>query len=241
MINRVRRWDLATSRRPTVYLANSSTSAKRIARCYGLPSEIVYPPVDVSRFQVATETGDYHLVVSRLVGYKRIDLAVRTFTQLGRRLVVIGDGPARAGLEAMAGPTIEFLGRLSDQEAGEYYRHCQALIFPGEEDFGLTPLESNASGRPVIAYAAGGALDTVIDGETGVFFRAQDPDSLANAVARCETIVWDQKRLREHSESFGEDVFRLRMATAIASAARQKLGPLLHANNQGGISDLEIQ
>jgi glycosyltransferase involved in cell wall biosynthesis len=222
MVEYVRRWDARTAGRPSGYIANSSNIANRIQRCYGLPSQVVHPPVEVSRFTPSPEIGDFHLVVSRLVGYKRIDLAIEAFNQLQRPLVIIGDGPARQQLERIAGPTIRFLGRRDDADVAAHYARCQALVFPGEEDFGLTPLEANASGRPVIAYAAGGALDTVREGISGVFFRAQTPEALAQAVRDADLVAWDQQLLRRHAEQFREERFRERMTSAIENVIRAK-------------------
>jgi glycosyltransferase involved in cell wall biosynthesis len=218
LVARVRRWDLRTAHRPTMYAANSSAGAARIRRHYGRPAAVVFPPVEVERFSPLDADDDYHLVVSRLVPYKRVDLVVDAFNRLARPLVVIGDGPARRDLERQAGPTIRFLGRQPDDQVAAYYARCRALVFPGEEDFGLTPLEANASGRPVIAYRAGGALDTVVDGMNGVFFDTQTVESLCEAIARCDALPWDKARLRRHAEGFREDVFRERFMAVVRSA-----------------------
>ena len=224
LVERVRRWDARTAGRPTAYLANSAAIARRIERCYGVASSVVHPPVEVDRFSPGTVSDDFHLIVSRLAAYKRIDLAVEAFTRLGRPLVIIGDGPARQNLERVAGPSIRFLGRRDDAEVADHYARCRALVFPGEEDFGLTPLEANASGRPVIAYAAGGALDTVRDGVTGVFFREQTAESLADAVAACDAVPWNRDLLRSHAETFSEANFRIRMGSAINAVVRRTTG-----------------
>ena len=219
LVERVRRWDARTADRPTAYLANSSAIARRIERCYGVPSTVVHPPIEVQRFAPDTERGDFHLVVSRLTAYKRIDIAIEAFNQLQRPLVIIGDGPARAALEKLAGPTIRFLGRCDDREVASHYARCAALIFPGEEDFGLTPLEANASGRPVIAYAAGGALDTIRQGMTGIFFQDQTATALGEALLTCDAVPWDSAALRRHAETFSEENFRIRMGNAINAIA----------------------
>lgn len=208
LVAQVRRWDIRTAQRPTAYVANSSVVAERIARYYGRSATVIPPPVEVDRFVPTVVDEPYHLIVSRLVPYKRVDLAVEAFTRMQRPLVIIGDGPARSALERMAGPTVTFLGRLPDQAVSDYYARCKAILFPGEEDFGIVPLESNAAGRPVIAYQKGGALDTVIPGFTGIFFREQTVDALCEAVALCDRTVWDKGRLRRHAEEFREEVFR---------------------------------
>ena len=221
---RLRRWDLATCGRPDLYLANSSVVAGRIARCYGRQARVVHPPVEVDRVRPSGPPGEYFLVVSRLVPYKRVDLAVEAFTRLGRPLLVIGDGPARPALERSAGPSVRFLGRLPDAVVARYYAGCRGVVFPGEEDFGIVPLEANAAGRPVIAYQAGGALDTVVDGQTGVFFQSQTVEALCQAVAECEALVWRSGALRLHAEAFREEIFRTRILEVVRSTLGSRTG-----------------
>lgn len=211
----LRRWDYRTRHRPTVYLGNSSAVVDRIKATYGLPADVMHPPVDVERCYAAPHREDFYLVVSRLAPYKRIDIAVEAFNRLGKRLVVIGDGPDMKSLRQLAGPTIEMRGRLHDEEVSRYYATARGFILPGEEDFGITPLEANASGCPAIAYRAGGALDTVINGETGIHFEHATAASLAEAVRRSETIAWNPRALRTHAERFGEEAFKTRMLEAI--------------------------
>jgi glycosyltransferase involved in cell wall biosynthesis len=200
-------WDVRTAARPTRYIANSTVVRERIRRHYGQDSEVIFPPVEVARYQPSDVDEPYYLVVSRLAPYKRIDLAVEAFNRLGLPLVVIGDGPDRSALERMARPNVRFVGRLPDGEVASAMSRCRALLFPGEEDFGITPLEANAAGRPVIAYRAGGALDTVRHGETGLFFDEPNVTSLMAAVRRCQTHRWDKGKLRRHAERFSEAVF----------------------------------
>ncbi|HET7458548.1 MAG TPA: glycosyltransferase [Gemmatimonadaceae bacterium] len=220
MIDRLRAWDERTTERAHVIVANSSAIADRVSRCWGRDAEVVFPPVDVARRSSggAPSRVAYHLVVSRLAPYKRVDLAVEAFTRAGRQLVVVGDGPDRVALERRAGPTVRFMGRIGDDAVSELYAGARGVIFPGEEDFGIVPLEANASGRPVIAYRAGGALDTVVDGRTGVFFDDPTPESLMAAVARAESIAWDPRALRRHAEGFGEGAFVARFEAVIARA-----------------------
>ncbi len=218
----LKKWDVYTANRPQLFVANSSAVAARIASHYGRDSEIVFPPVGVERYSAVDRVDDYYLIVSRLVPYKRLDLAISAFNSMRRRLLVIGEGPDRRALQRIAGPTVEFLGHRPDREVAEHYARCRGLVFPGVEDFGITPLEANASGRPVIAYAAGGALDTVIDGQTGVLFREQTVAGLETAVARSEAIAWDPDVLRLHAERFNEAAFSARMSTVVDRA-------LLHA------------
>lgn len=218
LIRRLQEWDRRTAGRPDWYVANSSTTADRIRRIYGRPSTIIPPPVDVARFTPDPVDEDYYLVVSRLNGYKRVDLAVKAFSGFGRALVVVGDGPVRRALESLADRNVRFVGRLSDDEVAKVYARCRALILPGEEDFGITPLEANASGRPVVAFKSGGALDTVTDGETGVFFTDQTVDGLRSAVLECERAPWPKEKLRAHAEGFAPDVFAGRLLDVIREA-----------------------
>jgi glycosyltransferase involved in cell wall biosynthesis len=216
MIGALRQWDKRASRFPDHFVANSKTVAARIQRAYGRTAEVIHPPVDVDRFHPSAEQEDYYLVLARLVSYKRIDLAIDACSVLGRRLLVIGDGPDRARLMARAGPTVQFLSYVSDAEVEHYVARCRALIFPGEEDFGMAPLEVAAAGRPTIAYRAGGAAETILDGVTGVFFDRQEPSYLARAIERCERLEWSAQTLRRHAEGFGIDVFQSRFREFLA-------------------------
>jgi len=200
----LRRWDVRAAASVNQFIAISTDVARRIKSSYGRDSVVVFPPVDVTRFQATREPEDFFLVVSRLNSYKRIDLAVAACTARGLPLVVVGEGPDRGKLEAMAGPTVRFAGRLPDAEVTELFAQCRAFILPGMEDFGLTPLEANAAGRPVVAFAAGGALDTVRDGGTGVLFRNATSASLADALGAVSARTWDPALLRAHAESFAE-------------------------------------
>jgi glycosyltransferase involved in cell wall biosynthesis len=172
--------------------------------------------VDVERF---TPTGlpaeDFYLVVSRLVGYKRVDLAIEAARRTGRRLLVVGEGPARKKLEPLAGPTVEFLGHLPDEEVAELMARCRAFLFPGVEDFGIAPVEAQAAGRPVVAYAGGAALETVVDGATGVLFDEQTPESLAEALLRLDQIRIDPQVCRRNAERFAGEEFRRRITEVV--------------------------
>ncbi len=211
-----RRWDYRVAQRPTLHLiAISREIQRRIRRYYRRESAIIYPPVDVERFRPAAQHGDYYLVVSRLVPYKRIDLAVRAFTELGLPLLIAGEGRDRAALEAMAGPNVTFLGRVPDEALPELMANCRAFVFPGREDFGITPVEAQAAGRPVIAYGEGGALDTVIEGETGTFFHEPTPQALAEAVLRFDAEAVDPLACRANAERFAADRFRRAIREAV--------------------------
>lgn len=215
LIKRLRRWDRRAADRVTEFIAISTTVQQRIADHYERESRIIYPPVRTDYFSAAEAPEDYYLVVSRLVPYKRIDLAVRAFTALGLPLRIIGDGRDRAALQAMAGPTVEFLGYCSDEEVRRQMARCRAFVFPGEEDFGITPLEASSAGRPVIAYAAGGALDTVVEGVTGLFFREPTPESLAQAVQRLDPSAYAPAALHAHAERYSVAAFQRQLASAL--------------------------
>jgi glycosyltransferase involved in cell wall biosynthesis len=210
-LGHLRKWDSRAAQRPDYYLTNSLTVARRIENIYHRHAEVIPPPVNVNRFAPSTVTGDFYLVLSRLIAYKRIDLAVAACTELGRRLIVIGEGPELQRLRTIAGPTVEFLGRQPDAVVSEYARQCKALLFPGEEDFGIAPLEINAAGRPVIAFRAGGALETVIEDVTGVFFDQPTPASLAAAILRYEKQSWNGTAIRAHALCFDGSVFATRV------------------------------
>ncbi len=218
----IKSWDLVASQSPDLFVANSEAVQERLFCFYGRDSIVLHPPIDCSRFKTAAEIDDAYLVVSRLVGYKRIDLAIEACNRLGRNLKIIGDGPDRARLEKMAGPTVTFLGRLPDAEVEAHLAEGKALLFPGEEDFGLTPLEANGSGRPVIAYGVGGALETVVDGRTGLLFREPTPAALAEAILRFEAMTWDPVTLREHAARFDESIFGTRLKALAVSALRER-------------------
>ncbi len=210
LVNMLRRWDVGASRQPDHFVANSQAVAARILRAYGRHAEIIHPPINLDRFRPSSEVGDHYLVLARLISYKRIDLAVQACTALGRKLLIIGEGPDRSRLEAMAGSTIRFLGRVSDEKVEYYASRCKALIFPGEEDFGMAPLEIAAAGRPTIAYRAGGAVETIVDGATGIFFDEQKPEALAAAIEEFERREWSPRVLRQHAEGFAVEVFQHR-------------------------------
>jgi glycosyltransferase involved in cell wall biosynthesis len=222
LIRWLQSWERRAAYRVDHFIAISCEVQARIARFYQRDSTIIYPPVDTERYRPSLEPpGDYFLVVSRLIPYKRIDLAVQACSQLGRPLLVVGEGRGLAALENMAGPTVRFLGRLPDDELGRLLVGCRAFIFPGYEDFGIAPLEAQAAGRPVIAYAAGGALDTVVDGETGLFFHEQTPEALADAICRLEVLDLDPAAIRRNAERFSVPRFKRELRTFIEDKWRE--------------------
>lgn len=216
----LRLWDSSSSRRVDFFVANSNHVAKRIMRYYRRDSSVIYPPVDVSRFSIAERApGDYYLIVSAFAPYKRLDIAVEAFNTLGKRLLIAGTGQEEKRLKAMAGKNIEFLGWKSDTEVAELYRNCRALVFPGEEDFGITPVEAMACGRPVIAYGRGGALETVKglnapegagDNPTGFFFYEQTAEALKDAVEGFEANMraFDPSSIRQAAIMFDKGAFK---------------------------------
>jgi glycosyltransferase involved in cell wall biosynthesis len=208
-------WERAAADRVDAFVAISSEVQARIQRFYDRDSIIIYPPVEVERFSPDQDYEDYFLIVSRLVPYKRIDLAVEAFTSLGLPLWIGGDGRDRYRLEGLAGPSVRFLGRVPDEEISPLMARCQALIFPGLEDFGITPLEAMAAGRPVIAFAGGGALDTVVEGVTGTLFHQQTTDTLADAIRRFDATAYDPATLRAHANHFAKEEFQARLSAFI--------------------------
>lgn len=201
-------WDKRAAQRPTHYVANARNVANRIERYYGRTAEVLHPPVDVDRFEPGGGKGAYFLVTSRLLPYKRVDLAIRAAAIAGVQLLVAGTGPAEASLRNLAeNGTTTMLGYVGDAELKELMRNARATILPGEEDFGLVPLESAASGRPTIAYRAGGALETIVEYQTGEFFDEQTPESLADILATFDDTRYDPRVLRAHAERFAPERF----------------------------------
>lgn len=212
----LRLWDRLAADRVDLLVANSRTVQRRIAKHYGRDARVVYPPVAVDEFSPDTRPGKHFLVLSRLVAYKRFDLAVEACTRLGVPLVVAGDGPERRRLKTMAGPTVRFVGRVGPEQRRQLMQEAVALLFPGEEDFGIVAVEAQAAGRPVIAYGRGGLLDSVIDGKTGVVFGEQSVDELMEAIAQVGRIPWDPKDFQDNVKRFRPEIFEREMDRAIA-------------------------
>lgn len=225
----LRAWDVSTSSRVDRFVANSHHVAARIGKYYRRPSTVIYPPVAVDDFSPNKGVGDFYLCAGQLVSYKKTELAVEAFSKMGKNLVVIGEGEDLKRLKVMAGPTVTFLGRVPFPSLKEHMARCRALVFPGEEDFGIVPVEVMASGRPVIAYASGGALETVLHGETGLLFNDQSIDSLIEAVMAFEKIesTFQPGALVAHAAQFSEERFKTEIKGVIDEELRiGKLGTL---------------
>ncbi len=213
VLHKLRVWDTATAGRADILLANSQTTKQRIQKFWRKDSQIVFPPVDLSRFAVGDTHEGYFLIISALTEFKRIDLAVRAFENFPKhKLLVIGEGAERAKLERIAPKNVEFLGRKNDADTAELLKHCRALLFPGLEDFGIVPVEAMASGKPVIAYGKGGVTETVVDEKTGVFFPELSSESMETAIVRFFELerkkVFSPKTCRLRAEQFSEEKFR---------------------------------
>jgi glycosyltransferase involved in cell wall biosynthesis len=223
LLRRLRRQDLAGSAGPDVFVANSRHVANRIERYYGRAAVVVHPPVDVDHFlTLPHEMEDFYLAFGRVVPYKRVDLAVAACAQLGRRIKVAGDGRAMQAvhMEAQGHDQIELLGRVTDAERDRLLGGARALLFPGEEDFGIVPVEVQAAGVPVIAYGRGGVVESVLDGRTGVLFEEQSAAGLAAAIERFEQLQLSDDQVRENAKRFGQGRFRAEMAAVIDRAPR---------------------
>lgn len=212
----MRKLDQTAAARVTQYVANSGEVRARIERIYGRPAEVVYPPVDTARFAAAVpRPGEYFLTWGRLVGSKRVDLLIRATALARVPLVIAGSGPEEPRLRALAGPQASFLGRVSDSRRLALLERCRAVLFAAEEDFGMVPVEAMAAGKPVIAYGVGGALETVVAGETGEFFYRQTPEALAELLARWGGARYDPARCRARAAAFDVAVFRRRMREVV--------------------------
>ena len=221
LLGRLRRDDLAGASRPDLYVANSRHVQARIAKYYRRDARVIHPPVEVDvHLRRPRDPGDYYLVLGRVVPYKRVDLAVAACSMLRRPVKVAGTGRAIDAARAAAGPGSEFLGYVPDDELGDLLAGARALLFPGEEDFGIVPVEAQAAGVPVIAYSGGGARDSVIDGETGVFCEAQTVASLCAAILRFEDRTFDEAALRDNARRFGPERFRSEMGELLGEQAR---------------------
>ncbi|MHB8793797.1 MAG: glycosyltransferase [Thermoleophilia bacterium] len=221
VVHYLRLWDRLASDRVDHFIAISDHVAARIAKFYRRESAVIYPPVDVERFPVVKCARDYFLIVSRLVPYKRVELAVEAFTRLGLPLKVVGEGPERERLQAMAGPTVEFLGFVPEDDLPELISGCLALIFPGEEDFGIVPVEAMAAGRPVIGLARGGLLESAVDGKTAVMFPEATAESVIEAVSRFKPRDFDPAKLSKHAAKFSKERFKKEFTEFVAARVKE--------------------
>lgn len=215
----MKKWDLGTASKVDFFIAISENVRKRIKDIYNRESEVIYPPVNTQVFNQrgvnCKGKGEYFLVVSRLTPYKRVDIVIDVFNKLGLSLKIVGDGPYRSYLEKRAHKNIEFLGRIDDKILSTVYAKCIALVFPGEEDFGIVPVEAQAAGKPVIAYARGGALETVIDRVTGVLFMEQNEDSLIRAIDRFNKIQFDSIIIGQYALRFDKEIFKTKILNCV--------------------------
>jgi glycosyltransferase involved in cell wall biosynthesis len=214
-INYLRIWDIVSSNRVDYFIANSKNVSQRIKKFYNRSSVVIHPPIDTDFFQPGTHKKDFFLIVSALAPYKKISLAIETFNQLKVPLKVVGIGSELRRLKKMAKSNIEFLGWVSNEELLELYQQCRAFIFPGEEDFGICPLEAQACGKPVVAFARGGILETVSDGKTGVFFHKATVDALIQAIDKVEKISFNKESIRQNALRFSKEKFKQKICEYI--------------------------
>ncbi len=209
-LNKIRIWDRVAADRVDYFIANSQEVQKRIKKYYRRDSHLIYPPVDIEQFELGENKKDYFLIGGRLSPYKRVDIVIQAFLDLDLKLKIFGDGVDMLRLKEIAGnaKNIEFLGRVSDEKKIVLYKEAKAFLNPQDEDFGITAVEAMASGTPVIAFAKGGAKETVIDGETGLFFYSQDREAVKNAVKKFQTMNFNPQKLREHSQKFSKENFK---------------------------------
>ena len=217
LVKYLKAWDKIAAQRPDKMIAISTAVRDRIRKYYRREADIIFPPVDIEKFhpKSPSEKGEFYLVVSRLIPYKRVDLAIKAFNVLGLPLVIVGSGTEEGRLKKMAKGNIKFVGELTDARLADYYRKCTGLIFPQEEDFGIVAVEAQAAGTPVIAYKKGGALDTVKDGQTGVFFERQTVGDLTKAVRKARKIKFDRETLFKNAQRFSKEIFKKRFSELI--------------------------
>jgi len=215
-------WDRRTARRPRSLIAISHEVRRRIEQLWGLGvDDVIYPPVPTAEIPFTLEDDGYYLVASRLLAYRRIDLAVAACTRLGRRLIVVGDGPELASLTALAGPSVQFVGRVDRSALLGLYARAHAYLLPGPEDFGIAPVEAMAAGKPVVAYGSAGALETVAAGRTGLLFEEATVDSIVDALRELDGCRFDPKAIRTHAERFDTTVFRARWRSLLVARGHQ--------------------
>lgn len=225
ILNRLAKWDLLSAHKPDIYIANSHTTAQRLKKYYQRDAKyILFPPVDTRIFKPSAQDQkkDYYLVVSRLVPYKKVDLAIRACQDLGKKLIVVGDGPERKKLEKNSNSNTKFLGKISDQELRKIYSEAKALIFPQIEDAGMTPIEAMACGTGVIAFGQGGATESIQDKKTGIFFYSQSVESLKEAILKYEKLNLNINEIIGHAQQFSVDNFKLKIKNIIHTELKSK-------------------
>ena len=222
-MNPIRLWDKASADRVDDFLANSRFVAKRIRKYYHKEAKVIHPPVDVNRFPIAPKQGDYFLMVGRLIAYKRHDIAIQAFNKLGLPLKIIGRGPEIERLKKIAGPNIEFLGRVDDAELPKYYAECRAFIFPQEEDFGIVAIEAMAAGRPLIAYRGGDIAEHLENGKMGLFFERQDAEAIVDAVEKFREGDYDPEYIRVKALAFDKEHFKATIKEYVEQALAEHL------------------
>jgi len=228
-LNKLKRWDVESAKNVDYFISISSVVKERIKKIYGRESAVIYPPVDCEKFVASGKNDGYYLIVSRLAWYKRIDIAIKAFNALGLKLKIVGTGPQYSVLKKMASRNIDFVGAIEGEALKEVYGNCIAFIFPQEEDFGLTPLEANASGKPVVAFAKGGALETLkpydekTQSGTAIFFYNQTPEDLITAVRKLNEAKFDPQRLRENALRFDKSVFISNMKNEVEKLSRTRM------------------
>jgi len=220
-MNYIRLWDRVSADRPDLLIANANFIAKRITKYYKRESVVINPPIAVNDFSVKATHEDYFLIVSRLMRYKRHDIVIEAFNKLNLPLKIIGRGPEFNRLKKMAGPTIEFLGRVPDEELPEYYAKCKAFIFPQEEDFGIVAIEAMASGRPLIAFRGGDIVEHMEEGKTGIFFDKQSADSIIKAIGKFKTMSFDPEYIRSKSLKFDREIFKQKIKAFVENALEE--------------------
>ncbi len=225
-LRRLRRWDISTSKRVDIFIANSTETQRRIREIYGRESVVIPPPVDDRFFAtplVPAHKRRAYLAVGRLVPYKKFDLLIETANKLRLPLMIAGKGQEEQRLRSLAGPTIQFLGYIADNDLPHVYAHAKAFLFPPYEDAGIVPLEAQACGTPVIALGKGGALDTVLEEKTGLFFKDQNTDSLCEALQKFETLSFDPEYIRKHAEKFSLEIFKEKMKETVEKTLEKNI------------------
>ncbi len=220
-MNYIRVWDRVSAERIDCLIANSNFVAKRIKKYYKKGSLVIHPPVNIDKFYIAEKPKDYFLIVGRLLAYKRVDIAIQAFNELGLKLKIIGRGPEMKRLKKMAGPNIEFLGRVPDEELAHYYAECRAFVFPQEEDFGIVAIEAMASGRPLIAFRGGDIPEHMEEGRMGIFFDRQNYQDIVEAVEKFNELRFDPAYIRERVKKFDKEIFKAKIKEYVTNSFQE--------------------